>query len=192
MPAPPASTARLRLLALVLVAAVALATGCSHHDDNVVAEDAAVTKSAPPPPAPSVTTAPPPPATAGEPPRDARAEQAKLAVADAGRLCGEKGLPDCPMQLWMKRSATTAIQVAETTALADAFEEMALLNPSRQLAPGEYVNWVSISLDGAAASRMGDITAAKAACRECHAQYRAKYHAELRALPLPVRSPATP
>jgi hypothetical protein len=187
MPVPPLSPARLGLSLVLFVAGLALATGCSHHDED---EGAAAADSAAPPAAVSMAKPSPPPADAGEPPRETRADQARLAVADAGRLCGGKDLPDCPMQLWMKRSASPAIQAGETSALGDAFDQMAALAPSRELAPGSYTNWVSISLDGAAASRIGDIAAAKAACRECHAQYLAKYHDELRAAPIPVPPPA--
>ena len=47
-------------------------------------------------------------------------------------------------------------------------------------APAGYTNWKSISLDGAAAARNGDMDAAKASCRSCHDQYKQKYKTELR------------
>jgi hypothetical protein len=104
------------------------------------------------------------------------------AIADAGRFCGEKDLPDCPLQLWMKRNATPPIRAGDAIALGEAFEQMASFAPRAREA---YPNWGSIARDGAQASRVGDVTAAKAACRGCHTQYRARYHAELRGLALP-------
>jgi hypothetical protein len=47
-------------------------------------------------------------------------------------------------------------------------------------APPGYPNWASIAKDGAAAAKSGDMTAAKAACRSCHEQYKGKYKAEIR------------
>jgi cytochrome c553 len=59
--------------------------------------------------------------------------------------------------------------------LATALETIATFAP-----PG-YTNWASIATDGASAAKNGDLTAAKAACRSCHEQYKQKYKAELRA-----------
>lgn len=118
--------------------------------------------------------------------RDAGGDEARAQATDAGRLCGEKGLADCPLQLWMKRNATPAIRDGDTTALADVFDRIALLGPAADVAPAAaYPYWSSIARDGASASRMGDVGAAKAACRGCHTQYRTKYHGELRGLALP-------
>jgi hypothetical protein len=52
-------------------------------------------------------------------------------------------------------------------------------------APPGYTNWVSISKDGEAAARTGDVMAVKASCRGCHSQYRSKYKGEMRSRPLP-------
>jgi hypothetical protein len=53
------------------------------------------------------------------------------------------------------------------------------------LAPAGYTNWASIAKDGAAAAKGGDLTAAKAACRTCHDQYKQKYKTEMRGRKLP-------
>ncbi len=75
----------------------------------------------------------------------------------------------------MKSTANPAALASDGAALAAAFETMV------GFAPGGYTNWASIAHDGAAAARSGDVTAAKAACRSCHDQYKAKYKTELRA-----------
>ncbi len=89
--------------------------------------------------------------------------------------CGTKPLPDCPLQAWMKAHANPPVLTSDLPALAKALDEIALFAP-----PG-YTNWASISKDGAAAARAGDLAAAKASCRSCHDQYKQKYKTELRA-----------
>ena len=100
-------------------------------------------------------------------------------LPDGGPACGVKPLPDCPMQGWMKRNTSAAMAAGDMPAVAFAFDQMIPFGP-----PG-YTNWASISRDGAAAARMGNADAAKAACRGCHDQYRTKYRTELRARPIP-------
>ena len=94
-----------------------------------------------------------------------------------GARCGD--LP-CPLRTWMKRVVAPALDNRDAAALGSAFDELATL------APPDYPNWASIARDGAAASRAGNIPAARASCRGCHTQYRARYHADLRGLGLPA------
>ena len=122
------------------------------------------------------------------PPIDARGEEERAALADAGRFCGGKDLPDCPLQAWMKQNATTLLGFGEISSLAEVFDQMAPLRAAQTRSRRRIrriPHWASIARDGAAAARMGNLTAAKAACRGCHLQYQRSYHAELRALPLP-------
>jgi hypothetical protein len=88
----------------------------------------------------------------------------------------------------MKQNATTMLELGEITALAEVFEKIAQLAPP---GPG-YPYWASISHDGAAATRTGNLEAAKAACRGCHTQYLASYRASFRGLPLPPSLRGTP
>jgi hypothetical protein len=169
------------LLPVVLSGVTALSTGaCSKKgtDEGDAGEDggadAGLTRDA---------------ADEADAPPDARtlAEQAERAGwEDAGRACGAKTLPDCPMQAWMKRHATTMVGFGDISALAQVFEQIATMAPDDALPDGGpiYVNWRSISMDGAAAARAGDVSAAKGACRGCHVQYRSKYHTELRGKPV--------
>jgi hypothetical protein len=115
-----------------------------------------------------------------------REEEERQAWLDAGRFCGAKGMPDCPMQEWMKQHASSMIGFGDISAVAQVFDQIAKLVPSDALPDGGpvYTNWVSISIDGAEAARAGDLAAAKAACRGCHTQYRSKFHIELRGKPL--------
>ncbi len=118
-------------------------------------------------PAPAASSAPapaPPPAASSSSP----------GPVDAGLACGEKGLPDCPLQSWMKKVANPPVLAKDNPAVAEAFDKMV------PMAPPGYTNWVSIAKDGARAARGGDLDAARAACRGCHDQYKKKYRAEHR------------
>jgi hypothetical protein len=124
--------------------------------------------------------------------RDARSDEELAQIADAGRFCGEKGLADCPLQVWMKRNATPILGFGETTTLAEVFDQIALFAPPAGLTRESFRNWASIARDGAAASRMGNVPAARAACRGCHAQYLASYHTDFRGLALQPSPPPPP
>jgi hypothetical protein len=74
----------------------------------------------------------------------------------------------------MKTKLNPPTMAKDLPALAAALDEVAAFAP-----PG-YAHWASISKDGASAARSGDLDAAKASCRSCHEQYKAKYKTELR------------
>jgi hypothetical protein len=158
------------------------ASGSSEADGMLVADAGSGGSARAASPGPATLSPLAPPA------RDVRADEEKAALADAGRFCGEKDLPPCPLQQWMTRNATPTIQFGETSALGELFDRIAALGP-RGAAQAAYPNWASISRDGADAARMGDIPAAQAACRGCHVQYASRYHTELRALALPPSPP---
>lgn len=102
------------------------------------------------------------------------------AAAAAPVACGDAPLPPCPLFAWMKANASPAAGHADAdpATLANVLDEIAAF------APAGYPNWISISKDGAAAARAGQGDAAKASCRGCHTQYKAKYKAEIRSRPL--------
>jgi hypothetical protein len=50
-------------------------------------------------------------------------------------------------------------------------------------APAGMPNWSGIAKAGASKARAGDIDGAKASCKSCHDQYKAKYKAEVRDRP---------
>ena len=161
-------------LAMLLLPAVA----CSRHDEDAEV-DAGAHVSAPPVAPLAEFDA----ASAS----DGRAEAERAALLDAGHACGSKDLPDCPLQSWMKRHAKTLISFGDLSSIGEAFDEIAAFAPTSRLEDGglEYPYWVSIAHDGAAAARAGDLNAAKGACRGCHTQYRATYHAWMRGRALP-------
>lgn len=122
--------------------------------------------------APTVASAAP--MASGAAPK-ASAGGASPALAAANAACGVKPQPDCPLQAWMKSNTNPAIASNDLPALAIALEKTVSFAP-----PAGYGNWASISKDGAKAAKAGDMTAAKASCRTCHDQYKAKYKADLR------------
>jgi len=98
-------------------------------------------------------------------------------TADAGPTPAE-----APLLFWMRDHMAPAMRQGDSMALAAAYEELATLAPKES----GYPNWASIAKDGADAARAGSPEGVKAACRGCHAQYRATYKASLRARPLPL------
>jgi hypothetical protein len=172
-------------LGILAVAFALSSVGCSRDEAATTTEepDAAEGSASLAPP---VTSAAPRRRIADAGPPDARAAQQRVALADAGRFCGAPGLPDCPLQRWMKESATPILEFGEITAVGDIFDAMVLLAPPRTGPQYPFPYWASISRDGADAARHGDLVAARAACRGCHAQYLEPYRAQYRALPLPA------
>ncbi len=83
-----------------------------------------------------------------------------------------------PLAAWMRGPATDAFNSGDLESIAQSFERMSAWAP-----PG-YANWASISRDGSDAARAGNMEAVKAACRGCHAQYRAQYAATFATRPL--------
>jgi hypothetical protein len=178
------STRRIAALSAVMFAGCATflgaaGVGCSHSEATDDELDAG-----PPSSATSAGTARP-----AVPVVDAAALFAPLqkklaAIADAGRFCGAKDQPACPLQQWMKDHATPMLKFGEITALAEVFDQIAHLAPPRTTEVYAFPNWISIAHDGAAATRAGELEAAKAACRGCHVQYRQQYKETFRGLPI--------
>jgi hypothetical protein len=104
----------------------------------------------------------------------APSDPAPAAPGEKTFACGEKGQPPCPTQKWMKANMAPAAASGDGAALAKALEYVA------GKAPAGFTNWASISKDGAAKAKAGDIDGAKKSCKTCHDQYKAKYKAEIR------------
>jgi hypothetical protein len=122
---------------------------------------------------PSLSTA-----TDAAPGKPGRRADARLSTAAPVPLptCGDAPLPPCPLYAWMKAKAGPAAGHAD----ADPATLAAVLDQIATFAPPGFPNWVSIARDGAAAARAGQSDAAKASCRGCHTQYKARYKTEMR------------
>ncbi len=97
--------------------------------------------------------------------------------APAGR-CGDKGLPDCPTQAWMKATLQPFVLAGDNDRLVEALEKLAAA------APAGYDDWAAISRSAAKAAKAGDMANVKASCTECHGKHRARFRAEIRQKPL--------
>jgi hypothetical protein len=178
----PRSTFTCAALALAIAA---VPFGCSRHDTDETAEDADTQEPewVPPHRHDAGFDAGLGIGDGGADSSDGRAEHELAVLLDAGRFCGARDLHDCPLQGWMKRNATTMLEFGDISTIGLVFDQIATFAPTDTIEDGGlvYVNWKSIAIDGASATRMGNINAAKAACRGCHSQYRAQYHANMRA-----------
>lgn len=94
--------------------------------------------------------------------------------------CGIPGQAPCPMQAWMRASVATPLASNDSAALAAALDRTAKFAPD-----ASWTSWSTLATTGAAATRRGDITAARASCKGCHDAWREKYRASYRARPLP-------
>ncbi len=177
---------------VALASLAPLAAGCDKKDDATppVPQASATPSASAAPTASGATTASAAPtesasasasaatsASAAPTPSAAHSATAKTTASSdtpAAPKCGTKPLPDCPLQAWMKANANPAVATGDTAKIGESLEKMAKMGP-----PG-YSNWASISLDGAKAAKAGNLDAAKASCRTCHDQYKAKYRAEMR------------
>jgi hypothetical protein len=97
---------------------------------------------------------------------------------DAAATCGPVGLPDCPLQGWMKANALRALSTGDLPRLEKAFDRIATFDAS------EYPNWGSIAADGKHAAADGDLEAARRACKQCHDEYRSAYRETRRTRPI--------
>jgi hypothetical protein len=77
----------------------------------------------------------------------------------------------------MKANMGPAAATGDTGDLAKGLDYVAAHAPAGMPA------WSGIAKGGAAKARAGDVDGAKASCKSCHDQYKAKYKAEMRDRP---------
>ncbi|WP_232379870.1 hypothetical protein [Polyangium fumosum] len=151
-----------------------------------VASAAPAPSAAAPPPENSAAAAPvEPTATASAAPAAGSAAPAAGSAAPASSAaagpktfdCGAKGQKACPMQGWMKSVMASATSSGDLTKIANALAYIAGKPP-----PG-MGSWVSISNEGVAKAKAGDLDGAKASCKKCHDLYKEKYKQTMRDLP---------
>lgn len=96
----------------------------------------------------------------------------------------EKSAPrssEFPLQMWMKATVQSAMATGDVGSLASGFERLSTF------APEAYGNWEALSARGATAARSGDLEACRAACKQCHDEYRDRYRAEHRSRALKAK-----
>lgn len=93
-------------------------------------------------------------------------------------VCGDKNLPDCPLQNWMKATLKSYLSANDTTRLTKSLEQLA------EKAPPGFDGWKDSALAAAKAARAEDWPTVKAECKHCHDQHRNRFRAERRTTPL--------
>jgi hypothetical protein len=92
--------------------------------------------------------------------------------------CGKPGLPDCPLQAWMKANLQVYLKQADGKRLAAALDTLA------QHAPQGYVGWAAAANGAAKAARAGNFTQVRTECKNCHDQLRSAFRTEMRSVRL--------
>lgn len=92
--------------------------------------------------------------------------------------CGDKDLPDCPLQGWMKSTLKPYLTAHDTGRLARSLEQLA------EKAPAGFDGWRESALTAAKAARAEDIPSVKAECKHCHDQHRNRFRSQRRTIPL--------
>jgi hypothetical protein len=92
--------------------------------------------------------------------------------------CGHAGLPDCPLQRWMKATLQIYLRAGDYQRLGSALAELA------QHAPAGYPAWKTQALRGADAAGQSDADAIRQICKDCHQGSRARYRQERRTTPI--------
>lgn len=91
------------------------------------------------------------------------------AIALAGGVASAD--PTTPLGQWMKANMGTALAGQDFGALKSNFELLASKPPPS----GDYGQWASFARTGSGAAAKSDAAAVKAACKQCHDTYKAKY-----------------
>lgn len=104
----------------------------------------------------------------------APASAAASASATPMTPCGKRGLPDCPLQSWMKAMLQSNLKAGDLERLSGALDQLALAEP-----PG-FGGWATAARAAATAARKADVEGVRVQCRGCHDQLRARFRAEMR------------
>jgi hypothetical protein len=119
----------------------------------------------------------PAPAPAPAAAKPAAATEAPKAEGTA-TSCGKEGMPDCPLQTWMKANLQAAVRAQDFERLGNGLDRLAAF------APPSMPEWAALAKAGAASARGHDMSKVREACGDCHDRYRGRYRAELRERPL--------
>jgi hypothetical protein len=145
--------------------AVLVMTACG---DRAGSDAAATTGSSPV--VPAVANAPTS-ASASSP--DASSSAPAIA-AGAAVTCGKAGLPDCPLQAWMKANVQAYLKAGDSKRLAVALDTLGRHEPKG------YPGWSASANAAAKAARAGNLPQVKVECKRCHDELRTRYRSELR------------
>ena len=111
-------------------------------------------------------------------PAQSRVSVAAPSPVPAAGSCGQKGLPDCPLQGWMKSTLQAYQRAGNYARLETAFQELG------DHAPAGFDSWKTLAAQGAQAAKVKDDAATRRVCKDCHDQNRTRYRRELRTTPI--------
>ena len=84
---------------------------------------------------------------------------------------GVAGATGTPLGVWMKANMGTAMASQDYPTLKTNFELVASKPPPS----GDYGQWATFAKAGSAAAAKSDQAGVKAACNQCHTNYKEKY-----------------
>ena len=87
-----------------------------------------------------------------------------------------------PLRAWMRSNAQRPLVDGNLAAVTVAFERI------ETFAPPGYEGWAADATRGAAAARKGDQEALRAACKQCHDDFRERYRGEYRSRALVTKT----
>jgi cytochrome c peroxidase len=99
-------------------------------------------------------------------------------ASGAAVTCGKPGLPDCPLQAWMKANLQVYLKQADGKRLAAALDTLARHEPRG------YVGWAAAANGAAKAARAGNFAQVRTECKNCHDQLRSAFRTEMRSVRL--------
>jgi cytochrome c553 len=94
------------------------------------------------------------------------------------------GDPKTPLGKWMKPNMGAPMAGQDFGALQKGFDTVAGKPPAKG-ASSDYAQWASIAKGGSAAAAKQDAAGVKAACKQCHDQYKQAYIKDYLSTPFP-------
>jgi hypothetical protein len=108
---------------------------------------------------------------------DPPVQKAASNVVVSSEGCGRSGLPDCPLQGWMKANLASALQRQDFDRLESAFARLGSMKPR------ELGAWSDFAKHGEDAAHGHNIEECRQACKQCHDAYRSSYRQTYRLRP---------
>src|SRR6516165_3772078 len=92
-------------------------------------------------------------------------ERAPASVGQ-GAMCGQAGLPPCPLQSFMRNEVAAPLARGDMKTVSTSLRKVATL------APPAWASWSATALEGASAADQSNRAALRAACNNCHQTWR--------------------
>jgi len=100
--------------------------------------------------------------------------------------CGKAGLPDCPLQAWMKENMVKPKAAGDWAKLETGFDKIGANNPfDKAKETKEYDAWVAAVKKGKDAAKASSKDDVNGACNDCHTATRKAFREKYRDKPVP-------